>query len=50
MIAALFACGVDNDVIFMGQAQAVRTAKDIFDIVYTCMDLTFKELDEQFKT
>jgi hypothetical protein len=32
-------------------AQAERIAEDIFDNLFTsCLDITFKELDEHFKT
>ena len=35
----------------MGQTQAQRLAEDIFDNDFTsCMDITFKELDDHFKT
>ena len=48
---ALIACGVDNTALFMDQTQAQRIAEDIFDDVFmSCMDLTFKELDDHFKT
>ena len=49
---ALIACGVDNDALFMGETQATRIAEeDIFDNIFSsCMDLTFKELDDHFKT
>ena len=48
---AMVACGIDNVVVFQGQTQAERIAADIFDDTFTtCMDITFKELDEHFKT
>jgi hypothetical protein len=48
---ALVACGVDDVAIFMNQTPAMRLAEDIFDDMFeTCRDLTFKELDEHFKT
>jgi hypothetical protein len=48
---ALIACGVDNIAMFMEQTQAERIADNIFDNVFTsCMDITFKELDDHFKT
>ena len=51
VLMALIACGVDNDVRFMEQTQAERVAEDVFDNLFaTCMDLTFKELDDHFKT
>ena len=51
VLNALIACGVDNDVQFLGQTQAERIAEDIFDDLFTsCLDITFKELDEHFKT
>ena len=51
VLLALIACGVDNDVRFMGQTQAERVAEDVFDNLFTtCMDLTFDKLDDHFKT
>jgi hypothetical protein len=50
VLDAIIACGVDNDALFMGETQATRIAEDIFDNVFSsCMDLTFKELDDHFK-
>jgi hypothetical protein len=44
---AMIACGVDNVVLFMEETQA----DDIFDNLFTtCKDMTFKELDDHFKT
>ena len=51
VLGALIACGVDNVALFMDESQAQRIADDIFDKLFTtCMDMTFKELDEDFKT
>ncbi|KAI2501831.1 hypothetical protein MHU86_12596 [Fragilaria crotonensis] len=51
VVDALIACGVNNNVLFMEQTQAQRIASDIFDNTFTsCMDVTFRELDEHFKT
>ena len=48
---ALIACGVDDVKLFMDETQAQRIADDIFDnLLTTCMDMTFKELDDHFKT
>jgi hypothetical protein len=48
---AMIACGVDNVVLFMEETQAQRIADDIFDNLFTtCKDMTFKELDDHFKT
>lgn len=51
VLHALIACGVDNTARFMDQTQAERIAEDVFDDHFaSCMDLTFKELDDHFKT
>jgi hypothetical protein len=51
VVDAMVACGVDHDVLFMDEAQAQRLASDIFgDQFSSCLDITFKELDEHFKT
>ena len=48
---AMEACGVDHVLLFMDETQAQRLANDIFDDLFsTCLDVTFKELDEHFKT
>jgi hypothetical protein len=48
---ALVACGVDNVALFLNQTPATRLAEDIFDDLFeTSKDLTFKELDDHFKT
>ena len=50
VVDALVACGVDNVVLFMGQTQAIRIADDVFNGSFSsCLDITFKELDEAFK-
>jgi hypothetical protein len=51
VLDAMIACGVDNEALFMGETQATRIAEDIFDNVFlSCMDTSFKELDDHFKT
>jgi hypothetical protein len=51
VLDALVTCGVDNVVLFQDETQAQRIADDIFDHLFTtCMDITFKELDDHFKT
>jgi hypothetical protein len=48
---ALIACGVNNVALIIDETQAQRIADDVFDSLFTlCMDLTFKELDDHFKT
>ncbi|KAI2498346.1 hypothetical protein MHU86_16157 [Fragilaria crotonensis] len=50
VVDALIACGVDNVALFMGQTQAIRIADDVFNGSFlSCLDITFKELDEAFK-
>jgi uncharacterized metal-binding protein len=50
VLDAMVACGVDHDVLFMDEMQAQRLAADIFsDQSLSCLDTTFKELDEHFK-
>ncbi|KAI2503573.1 hypothetical protein MHU86_10860 [Fragilaria crotonensis] len=51
VLNALIACGVDNVTLFMGETAAQRIADDIFDNLFiTCKDMTFKEMDDHFKT
>ena len=51
VVDAMVACGLDHDVLFMGETQAQRLASDIFGNQFSaCLDVTFKELDEHFKT
>jgi Reverse transcriptase (RNA-dependent DNA polymerase) len=51
VIDAMAACGVDHVTLFMDETQAQRLAADIFgDQFSSCLDITFKELDEHFKT
>jgi hypothetical protein len=51
ILDAMIACGVDNVGLFMEETQAQCMADDIFDSVFTtCKDMTFKELDDYFKT
>ncbi|KAI2502013.1 Reverse transcriptase (RNA-dependent DNA polymerase) [Fragilaria crotonensis] len=51
VVDAMVTCGVDHDGVFMDETQAQRLASDIFGDQFTsCLDITFKELDEHFKT
>ncbi|KAI2507357.1 hypothetical protein MHU86_7077 [Fragilaria crotonensis] len=51
VVDAMVTCGVDHDGLFMDETQAQRLASDIFGDQFTsCLDITFKELDEHFKT
>ncbi len=51
VLDALIVCGVDNVALFLQETQAQRVADDIFDNTFlSCLDITFKELDEHFKT
>ena len=51
VLDAMIACGIDNEALFLEETQAQRIAADIFgDLFTSCMDITFKELDEYFKT
>ena len=51
VLDALIVCGVDNVALFLGETQAQRVTDDIFDDAFaSCMDITFKELDDHFKT
>ena len=51
VVDAMIACGLDHDNLFMDQTQAQRFASDVFDDLFTsCLDVTFKELDDHFKT
>ena len=51
VLDALIACNVNNELRFMDDTQAERIADDIFDNLFaTCMEITFKELDDHFKT
>jgi hypothetical protein len=51
VLDALIACGVDNVTLFQNETAAQRLADDVFDDQFsTCQDLTFKELDDHFKT
>ena len=48
---ALIRCGIDNVALFMDETAAQRIVADIVDDMFlSCMDLTFKELDDHFKT
>ena len=51
VVDAMVVCGVDNEGLFMDETQAQRLASDIFGDQFTsCLDITFKELDDYFKT
>ena len=51
VVDAMVACGVEHDALFMDKTQAQRIANDIFDDRFdSCLDITFKELDNHFKT
>ena len=51
VLDAMILCGVDNVAMFMGETQAQRIASEIFDDSFeSCMDISFKDLDEHFKT
>jgi hypothetical protein len=51
VIDAMVACGAENNVLFMEETQAQQLAADVFgDQFASCLDVTFKELDEHFKT
>ena len=51
VVDAMIACGMDHDALFQDETQAQRLATDIFGNQFTaCLDVTYKELDEHFKT
>ena len=51
VVDAMAACGVDHNALFQDETQARRLATDIFGNQFaSCLDVTFKELDEHFKT
>jgi hypothetical protein len=51
ILDAMIACGVDNVVLFQGETQAQRLVDDMFDDSFaSCLDITFKERDDHFKT
>ena len=51
VVDAMAACGVDHIALFQDETQAQRLATDIFGNQFaSCLDVTFKELDEHFKT
>ena len=51
VVDAMITCGVEHDALFMDETQAQRLANDIFDDRFdSCLDITFKELDDHFKT
>ena len=48
---AMIACGMDDVHLFDGETQAQRFATEVFDNDFTaCMDKTFEELDDDFKS
>ena len=51
VVDAMVTCGLDHDAVFQEETQAQRLASDIFGNQFSaCLDVTFKELDEHFKT
>jgi hypothetical protein len=51
VVDAMVACGVEHDTLFQNETQAQRLASDIFGNHFSaCLDVTFKELEEHFKT
>ena len=51
VIDVMAQCGVDNFVLFNGATQAQRFGTEVFDNdFHSCMDKTFEELDEDFKS
>lgn len=51
VVDGMIACGMDHDALFQDETQAQRLATDIFGNQFSaCLDVTFKELDEHFKT
>ena len=51
VVDAMVTCGLDHDAVFQEEMQAQRLASDIFGNQFSaCLDVTFKELDEHFKT
>ena len=51
VVDAMVTCGVDHDALYQDETQAQRLAADIFgDQFSACLDITFKEIDEHFKT
>jgi hypothetical protein len=51
VVDALISCDVPNLGLYAERTQAQRIASDIFgDAFDSCKDVTFKELDEHFKT
>ena len=51
VIDAMIQCGVDNVVLFNGSTQAIRIGTEVIDNDFqSCMDKTFDEIDEDFKT
>ena len=48
---AMVICGVDDDLQYQGLTKAQRMATNLFDDEFdTCMDKTFDELDNDFKS
>ena len=48
---AMVICGFDHEALFMEESQAQCLADSILDYLFTlCMDITFKEFDDHFKT
>jgi hypothetical protein len=50
ILDAMIACGVDNVALFLRETQAQRLVDGTFDDSFaSCLDITFKELDNHFK-
>jgi hypothetical protein len=51
ILDAMIACGVDNVELFLRETQAQRLVDGTFDDSFaSCLDITFKKLDNHFKT
>jgi hypothetical protein len=48
---AMIACGVNDEALFDGDTSAQRIAADLFgDDFSTCIDKSYEELNQEFKT
>ena len=51
VIDGMIQCGVDNVALFKGSTQATRIGTEVFDNDFqSCLDKSFEEIDEDFKT
>ena len=51
VLDAMILCGIDNNTLFNGNTQATRITTEVFsDDFYTCMDKSFTDIDEDFKS